>query len=51
MILWAGLKMALASGAADEFKKGGQIIRWAIIGAVVVNLARAIVLAFLALDL
>ena len=51
MVLYAGLKMALASGASDEFKKGGQIIRWAIVGAVVVNLARAIVQAFLALDL
>ena len=51
MVLYAGIKMALASGASDEFKKGGQIIRWAIVGAVVVNLARAIVQAFLALNL
>ncbi len=51
MVLYAGFKMALASGSGDEFKKGGQIIRWAIVGAVVVNLARAIVQAFLTLDL
>jgi hypothetical protein len=48
MIIYAGITMALASGNADGFKKGGQIIKWALAGALTVNLARALVQAFLA---
>ncbi len=49
--LLAGFRMAMASGDAGEFKKGGTVLKWAVIGAVVVNLARAIVLAFLQIGL
>ncbi len=51
VVIAAGIRMVLASGKADEFKKGGQVIKWAIVGAVVINLARAIVQAFLNLNL
>ncbi|MSR87296.1 hypothetical protein EXS70_03965 [Candidatus Peribacteria bacterium] len=51
VIILAGLRMIMAMGASDEFKKGGDMIKWAIVGAVVVNLARALVQAFLALNL
>jgi hypothetical protein len=50
MIVLAGVKMLMASGAEDEFKKAGAIIKWAIIGAIVVNMARALVQAFLNLN-
>ncbi len=51
MVMIAGVRMVLAGGSPDEFKKGGEVIKWAIVGAIVVNLARMIVAAFLNLDL
>jgi hypothetical protein len=51
MAILGGYRMMTASGAPDEFKKGGTILKWAVVGAVVVNLARALVLAFLQLRL
>ena len=51
VIILAGLRMITAAGNADEFKKGGNMIKWAIIGGVIVNLARAGIQAFLALNL
>ncbi len=51
VILYAGIQMVLSSGKADEFKKGGTMIKWAIVGAVLVNLSRAIVQAFLGLNI
>ena len=51
VIILAGLRMILAHGNADEFKKGGTMIKWAIIGGVVVNLSKAAIQAFLALNL
>jgi hypothetical protein len=49
IVILAGLRMVLAQGNADEFKKGGTVIKYAIIGAVVVNLARTLVQALLTL--
>lgn len=51
VIILAGLRMITAQGNADEFKKGGNMIKWAIIGAVIVNAAKALVQAVLALNL
>ncbi len=51
VIILAGLRMITAGGNADEFKKGGNMIKWAIIGGVIVNLARAGIQALLALNL
>ncbi len=47
----AGIRMVTAAGNADEFKKGGQMILWAVIGGVLVNVAKSLVQAFLALQL
>lgn len=47
VIILAGLRMITAQGNADEFKKGGQMIKWAIIGGVIVNLAKVGIQAFL----
>ncbi len=51
VIILAGLRMITAQGNADEFKKGGAMIKWAIIGGVVVNIAKVGIQAFLALNL
>ena len=51
VVMIAGLRMVLAAGEAGEFKKGGEVIKWAIVGAIVVNLARIVVGMFLNLDL
>ena len=51
VIILAGMRMITASGNADEFKKGGEMIKWAVIGGVIVNLARTGIQAFLALNL
>lgn len=51
VIILAGLRMITAQGNADEFKKGGAMIKWAIIGSVVVNIAKAGIQAFLILNL
>lgn len=51
VVILAGVRMITAAGNADEFKKAGKMIQWAIIGAVVVNLARVLVHAFLLLQL
>ncbi len=51
VIILAGLRMIITGGNADEYKKGGQMIKWAVVGGVVVNLARSLVHAFLNLNL
>lgn len=51
VVILAGIRMVNAGGNSDEFKKAGLMIKWAIIGAVVVNIARALVQALLALNL
>jgi hypothetical protein len=47
----AGIRMVIAQGKSDEFQAGISMIKWAIIGAIIVNVSRAIVLAFLNLNL
>lgn len=50
-ILLAGVRMVSGQGSPDEFKKGGEIIKWCIIGAVLVNIARVLVQALLNIGL
>ncbi len=45
MIVLAGLKMVYAQGKADEYNAGKKMLTWAVIGAVIVNLASALVYA------
>ncbi len=45
----AGARMVLAAGKSDEFGRGVTMLRAAIIGAIVVNMAKVIVQAFLSL--
>jgi hypothetical protein len=45
-IILAGFRMAMASGKQDEFHKATAMIKWAIVGAAIVNLGRAAVTAF-----
>lgn len=51
VIIFTGFQMVLAGGQSDKFKTASTRIKWAIIGAVLVNLARAIVQATLNLEL
>lgn len=51
VVMIAGVRMVLAGGEPGEFKKSGEVIKWAIVGAIVVNLARIVVGMFLNLDL
>lgn len=51
IIIYAGFRMSLSGGSTDEFKRGGNTIKWAVVGAVLVNLAKALVQAFIQLDL
>jgi len=41
--LYAGLRLILARGKTDEYTKGINTLVWAIIGAIIINLANAIV--------
>lgn len=47
VIVTAGIRMVYAQGKSDEFNKGRTTIVWAIVGAVIMNLAAAIIRAFL----
>jgi hypothetical protein len=49
IIFIAGFRMVIGHGKQEEFGKALTIIRWTIIGAVIINLARAAVEAFLTL--
>ncbi len=51
VIMFAGFQMAIEGGKAESYMKGLNIIKWAIGGAVVVNLAHALVNAFLLIGL
>jgi hypothetical protein len=48
-IIYAGIRMVYAQGKADEFAKGKTIITWTIGGAVIANLANALVQALAAI--
>ncbi len=41
----AGLRMLYAQGKSDEFETGKKMLTWAIVGAVLINLATAFVIA------
>ena len=41
VIMAGGIRMALSSGKQEEFTKGLSMIKWAIVGAVIINVARA----------
>ncbi|MFA6522829.1 MAG: hypothetical protein WCS85_00455 [Candidatus Peribacteraceae bacterium] len=51
VLVYAGVKMVMAQGKSDEYRKGMTIIKWAVIGAIVTNLGRSLVLAFLNLNI
>jgi hypothetical protein len=51
MAIAAGFRAAFARGNADEFNKARAMITWAIVGAVIVNIARSLVAAVLNLPL
>ncbi len=44
IIIFAGMRMVLAQGKSDEFGNAMKMLTYAVIGAIVVNLARALVL-------
>ncbi len=51
VIIYAGTRMAMSMGSGDEFKKGTTMIKWSVIGAITVNLARALVQSLLNLGI
>jgi len=51
VVIYAAFRMVLAWGKEEEFKKGFNMILWAIIGTLVINAASAIVHAVLRLGL
>ncbi len=51
IIIVSGMRMVLAAGKTEEFKKAAGGIKFAVIGAVLVNLSRAIIEAFLNINL
>ncbi len=51
VMVLAGYRMAFARGSADEFNSAKSMLIWAVVGAVVINVAHALVNAVLALPL
>ena len=51
MMIFGGFKMAFARGNADEFSKARGILIWACVGAICVNVARALVNAVMNLPI
>lgn len=49
VIILGGVRMVYAQGKSDEFNKGKQTVVWAIGGAIVINIANALVQAFIQL--
>jgi hypothetical protein len=49
VIMLAGLRMVYAQGKSDEYNRGRTTVIWCVIGAVVINLANALVQAFIRL--
>lgn len=47
VIMIAGIRMAAARGSSEEYKKALGAIKWAIIGAIVMNVSRALVEAII----
>ncbi|MBU2213154.1 hypothetical protein KKC44_04165 [Patescibacteria group bacterium] len=51
MMVASGFRMAFARGSSDEFTKARGIIIWAVVGAIVVNVAQALVVSVMNLPL
>lgn len=49
VIIFAGIRMLMGHGQPEEFSRAKKVIAWAIMGAVVVNVARTLVRAVLSL--
>lgn len=49
IIIFAGIRMLLSHGQPEEFHRAKRVIEWAIIGAVIVNVARMFVRGVLSL--
>ncbi len=49
VVIYAGMRMVYAQGKSDEFSNGRKMITWCIVGAIVTNLANALVQAFVAI--
>lgn len=43
IIIWASMRMLMAQGKPDDFKKATTMITWAIVGAVVIHVSNALV--------
>lgn len=50
VIILAGLRMITSQGNADEYKKGFNVIKWAIIGGLIVNLSRMLVQSLIVIN-
>lgn len=49
MIIFAGIRMLLGQGQPEEFSRAKKVIAWAIVGAMIVNVARTLVRAVLSI--
>lgn len=49
VIIFSGIRMLVGHGQPEEFSRAKRVIEWAIIGAVIVNVARTLVRAVLSL--
>lgn len=49
VIIFGGIRMLMGQGQPEEFNRAKKVIAWAIIGAVIVNVARTLVRAVLTL--
>lgn len=49
VIIFAGIRMLMGQGQPEEFNRAKKVIAWAIVGAVIVNVARTLVRAVLTL--
>ncbi|MBI2117476.1 hypothetical protein HYT95_01120, partial [Candidatus Peregrinibacteria bacterium] len=48
-IIFAGIRMLLGHGQPEEFTRAKKVVAWAILGALVVNVARTLVRAVLSI--
>lgn len=48
-IILGGLRMVYAQGKSDEYNKGKQTVTWCVVGAIIINVANALVQAFVSL--
>jgi hypothetical protein len=51
MVMFAGLKMVIARGQADEFNQAKTMLIWVAAGALVINVASALVNVILSMGL